>query len=150
MLTVIFDAPQLGAGVRVIDSTGNIPYHDVITFYHGAQVLGVVEVDLAPATDAFAGWQDESGITSITVTATGTGFTGLPTIDNLEWGVDVGAPACVGDVNSDGATNISDFNILAGNFGASVATNTSGDLNGDGLVNISDFNILVGGFGCEN
>ena len=58
------------------------------------------------------------------------------------------APACAGDINNDGATNASDFVILAGNFGASVTPNTSGDLNGDGLVNASDFVILAGDFGC--
>jgi hypothetical protein len=55
---------------------------------------------------------------------------------------------CAGDVNGDGDTNAADFTILAGNFGASVAPNTSGDLNGDGIVNAADFTILAGDFGC--
>ena len=55
---------------------------------------------------------------------------------------------CVGDVTGDGQTNIADFNILAGNFGNTVAPNTSGDLTGDGAVDIADFNILAGDFGC--
>jgi hypothetical protein len=56
--------------------------------------------------------------------------------------------SCAGDVNGDGATNASDFTILAGAFGTSVTVGTNGDLNGDGLVNAADFVILAGDFGC--
>jgi hypothetical protein len=56
--------------------------------------------------------------------------------------------SCPGDINTDGDTNAADFVILAGNFGAAVAPNTSGDLNGDGIVNAADFVILAGDFGC--
>jgi len=58
-------------------------------------------------------------------------------------------PACTGDVNGDGDTNVSDFNILASHFGQPVAPNTNGDLTGDGVVNVADFNILAGDFGCN-
>ncbi len=58
------------------------------------------------------------------------------------------APACAGDVNGDGFTNSSDFNILASNFGSAVAPGTGGDLTGDGVVNSADFNVLAGDFGC--
>ena len=58
------------------------------------------------------------------------------------------APVCPGDVNLDGSTTISDFNILANNFGTTVVPGTNGDLTGDGEVNIADFNILAGDFGC--
>jgi len=59
-------------------------------------------------------------------------------------------PACPGDVNGDGFTNTSDFNILAGNFGGGPGlTRAQGDLSGDGFVNTSDFNILAGDFGCD-
>jgi hypothetical protein len=61
----------------------------------------------------------------------------------------VDAPACPGDVNGDGQTNIADFNIMAGNFGDGPGSLPSeGDLSGDGFVNISDFNIMAGNFGC--
>lgn len=60
-------------------------------------------------------------------------------------------PACPGDINGDGATNLDDFIILAGNFGTtSGATLQQGDLNGDGAVNLDDFIILAGDFGCSN
>jgi len=118
LLTLTFDQPQRAAGFRVIDSTGNIPYHDTITFFHNAQVLGTLEFDLPPATDTFAGWEDGAlGVTSITIASIGTGFSGLPTIDNVEWGIVVTPPACVGDITGDGVTNSADFNVLAGDFG---------------------------------
>ena len=52
-----------------------------------------------------------------------------------------------GDANKDGTVNLSDFNILASNFGATGATWTQADFNGDGNVNLSDFNVLAGNFG---
>ena len=55
---------------------------------------------------------------------------------------------CPGDVTGDGHTNIADFNVLAGAFGATVTPGTNGDLTGDGVVNIADFNILAGDFEC--
>jgi hypothetical protein len=61
------------------------------------------------------------------------------------------ACTCPGDVNGDGDTNISDFNIVAGSFGLGAPgclSRTQGDLTCDGIVNISDFNVLSGNFGC--
>ena len=56
---------------------------------------------------------------------------------------------CPGDVNGDGATDVSDFFALGGNFGtASGALRADGDLNCDGAVDVSDFFILGGDFGC--
>lgn len=60
---------------------------------------------------------------------------------------------CPTDVNGDGATNITDFNVLASNFGQGnpdCRTPWEGDLTCDGVVDISDFNILAGAFGCGN
>jgi len=57
--------------------------------------------------------------------------------------------SCRGDVNGDGKTNASDFNLLAANFTFGPnATLGRGDLNDDGFVNTTDFNILAGNFGC--
>ena len=58
------------------------------------------------------------------------------------------APACPGDLDCSGGTNISDFNVLAGNFATTGATRATGDLTGDGVVNIQDFNVLASNFGC--
>ena len=67
---------------------------------------------------------------------------------------DAPAPCqCGGDVTGDGITNISDFNILASNFGSGTPgclPRASGDLSCDGIVNIADFNILAGNFGCNS
>ena len=52
-----------------------------------------------------------------------------------------------GDANLNGAVDISDFNALAGNFGASGANWLQGDFNGDGVVNLLDLNALATNFG---
>jgi len=57
-------------------------------------------------------------------------------------------PACTGDVNGDGRTNVADFNILASHFATPVPPHTNGDLTGDGFVNVADFNLLATDFGC--
>ena len=56
--------------------------------------------------------------------------------------------ACPGDIDGDGATLLSDFGILAGNFGQSVPPNTGGDFDGDGQVLLGDFGVLAADFGC--
>jgi uncharacterized delta-60 repeat protein len=53
----------------------------------------------------------------------------------------------VGDANHDGRVNLSDFNILAANFGQSPRDFTQGDFNYDAVVNLDDFNILAARFG---
>lgn len=59
------------------------------------------------------------------------------------------APACSGDINGDGRTDLDDFAILALNFGVGPgATMQQGDLNGDGFVNLDDFAIIAIDFGC--
>jgi len=60
-------------------------------------------------------------------------------------------PPCPGDINGDYRTNVSDFNILAANFGLNPgATLAQGDLTGDGFVNAFDFNVLASWFGCTH
>ncbi len=54
---------------------------------------------------------------------------------------------CPGDINGDLYVNLSDFSILAVNFGAGVPSNTRGDVNGDGRVDLADFSILAVHFG---
>lgn len=65
-------------------------------------------------------------------------------------GVQSPPPACPGDVNADGATDIFDFGQLATYFGTpSGATREQGDLNADGAVNVFDFSIFAADFGCH-
>ncbi len=52
-----------------------------------------------------------------------------------------------GDANLDRQVNLSDFNILAGNFGSNIAGWATADFTGDGLVTLSDFNVLASQFG---
>jgi hypothetical protein len=52
-----------------------------------------------------------------------------------------------GDANRDARVNLSDFNILAANFGQSPRDFTQGDFDYSGNVNLNDFNILASRFG---
>jgi hypothetical protein len=52
-----------------------------------------------------------------------------------------------GDANQSGKVDITDFNILASNFGKSGMTFTKGDFDGDGTVTIRDFNLLASNYG---
>ena len=52
-----------------------------------------------------------------------------------------------GDFNRDRAVNLSDFTILANNFGDTNTTFTGGDATYDGNVNLSDFTVLANAFG---
>ena len=63
----------------------------------------------------------------------------------------VAPPQCPGDVTADGGTDVSDFFILASNFGTpSGATRSQGDVTGDGAVDVSDFFVVASDFGCPN
>ena len=55
---------------------------------------------------------------------------------------------CVGDLDGDGSTLLSDFSIFAGNFGQSVPPGTGGDFDGDGFVLLNDFSVFASDFGC--
>jgi hypothetical protein len=52
-----------------------------------------------------------------------------------------------GDANGDGRVNLTDFNILAQNFGQSPRDFTQGDFNYDNAVTLTDFNLLAARFG---
>jgi plastocyanin len=54
-----------------------------------------------------------------------------------------------GDANLDERVNLTDFNILAANFGQSGRVWEQGDFNEDGTVNLNDFNLLAANFGRE-
>jgi hypothetical protein len=61
---------------------------------------------------------------------------------------DLRAMTLPGDANFDGVVNLSDFNVLASNFGTQTgATWQRADFNFDGVVNLNDFNLLAGNFG---
>ncbi|MEP6811250.1 MAG: PEP-CTERM sorting domain-containing protein [Chthoniobacterales bacterium] len=81
-LTITFNQPQLAMGLSIIDQTGNLTYHDVVSFYNGNSLLGSLPFDLAPASMAFAGWQAPGvGITRVVITSDQQAV-----IDDVEWG----------------------------------------------------------------
>ncbi|MEO1129418.1 MAG: hypothetical protein AAFX05_06880 [Planctomycetota bacterium] len=72
--------------------------------------------------------------------------------ENIGWlnlnDASVGVCAIPGDNDSDGAVTLSDFTILASNFGVTGVTPfTDGDATGDGDVNLADFTSLANFFG---
>jgi hypothetical protein len=74
---------------------------------------------------------------------------GIVPDDRLLGAIRAPTPACAGDVNGDGVTDVFDFSDLAANFGAGPgATREQGDLTGDGFVDVFDFGELAADFGC--
>jgi hypothetical protein len=57
-------------------------------------------------------------------------------------------PACPGDIDWSGVTDIYDFAELAASFSQAVPLGTRGDLDLDGDVDVFDFAIMGAGFGC--
>ena len=53
-----------------------------------------------------------------------------------------------GDADLSGSVNITDFNTLAANYGATGATWQKGDFNYDGVVNLLDLNSIATNFGA--
>lgn len=53
------------------------------------------------------------------------------------------------DANRDLKVSSTDFNLLAGNFGASTYLNRQGDFDGNGQVNSLDFNVLSAQYGTS-
>jgi hypothetical protein len=55
----------------------------------------------------------------------------------------------LGDANHDATVNLTDFNALAANFGATPRNFTQGDFDYNTVVNLTDFNILAARFGTS-
>jgi hypothetical protein len=61
----------------------------------------------------------------------------------------VGPGGCVGDLNGDGSTDLTDLGILLADFGCTTPPGPcGGDLNGDGNTDLTDLGILLADFGC--
>ena len=59
-------------------------------------------------------------------------------------------PPPLGDLNEDGAVDLADFTILAGNFGGGGFMGLQdGDLNGDASVSFADFLLLAAASGSQ-
>jgi hypothetical protein len=133
--------------------------NDMVLDYTGASPMpGIIAVLIAGFNAG--GWNGASGIVS-SVAALGTNtsigyaeatdlFTVFPatfagrSVDNtsvlLKYTYN-------GDANLDGAVDLSDFNKLAANFGASPRRWVHGNSNFDAVVNLQDFNRLAANFG---
>lgn len=59
-------------------------------------------------------------------------------------------PLLPGDFNRDGRIDLTDFNILRDNFGATVTRGESGDTNQSGNVDLTDLSILKENFGSSS
>ncbi|MCL4222033.1 MAG: hypothetical protein KJZ65_11770 [Phycisphaerales bacterium] len=142
-LLIAFDQPQQAVGLDVVSITGNVMYHDVVTFSHGEDVLGTVELDLLPGGEAFVGWRHPAGITHVRVRETATA--GWAIIDNVAWGLM--ADLCLADMNSDGLLDF--FDVQA--FLAALADHDpAADFNGDDVFDFFDVQAFLAAFafGC--
>jgi hypothetical protein len=80
-------------------------------------------------------------LTSDATLTTPNGFRAPVNAIQIVGGVSVGPPG-VGDVNEDGFTNLTDYNIIKTNFFRTTGVSrTLGDLNLDGRVNLSDYTL---------
>ncbi len=119
-VTITFDAPQLAVGFYLVDITGNLAYHETITFLRGATVVGTTSLVLPSASEHFIGWQDASGITSARVTSDA-----FAMVDNVMWGVAV-APVGVWSSLGSGLAGVSGVPGLTGS--GTLAAGSSGSL----------------------
>jgi hypothetical protein len=119
--------------------------HIVTAFAGGAWTGPGITSSMADASNFGLGYGEASGVLT---------YSGTPA-DALFLGNVVDQSAVLvrhtryGDADLNGLVNLSDFNRLAANFGASGAVWTQGDFNYDGLVNLSDFNRLAANFGLS-
>jgi hypothetical protein len=128
--TVDFDTNQI-TEMSVTDlSTGAMVTHNPVDWYLGGGSAG----GLAPPT----GYRFFAG--SGTVAGNTLAF------DNLDIEE---AGGCVGDLNGDGSTDLTDLGILLADFGCMTPPGPCvGDLNGDGNTDLTDLGILLADFGC--
>ena len=127
--------------------------YDAVNVSAAATLDGTLRADntggFAPAWgDAFTviTWGARSGrFTAYEFTGAAANFTFAPTYGP---GALTLTYARLGDANLDRRVNLSDFNALAANFGATAAEWSQADFNLDGAVNLTDFNLLAGNFGA--
>lgn len=95
------------------------------------------------------------GIATSATTASGPscdGHTAYYVVLDDPWLEQFTGPACRGDLDRDGDTDLFDFTALLNDVnGTSLdcATRSRGDLNDDGVVDITDFGVLFVDFGCS-
>jgi alpha-amylase len=140
------------AGVTSVSASGAASAQDGFEILLPLQELGgaPVEVGLSAFLIYGSGSTGNQWLPGVGGLASGLGSSpDLSTIAGEQFVFAAPAPACPGDIDGDGGTDLADFQVLAANFGAGPgATRSLGDLSGDGWVNLSDFSILANDFGC--
>ncbi len=85
--TMTFDQPQLATGFDLVNFTANLDYNETVTFFRGGVSLGGLSLTLLRGSRQFVGWQDPSGITSVSVTSDA-----FAIVDDIAWGVSAAVP----------------------------------------------------------
>ena len=115
----------------------------------GGQVVAPVGLSYDAATNTatvtFDGPLPDGRYTATLLAAGITGTAGVPMASDYVFNFFI----LRGDANHDGRVNLSDFNVLAANFGQTNRTFSQGDFNFDEAVNLLDFNLLAGRFGAS-
>jgi len=106
-------------------------------------------IDTNPTYDEFAGGCD---IYYDARSPTGLALVGLHQSDpDMIVGYEMDAGVCVGDVDGDGDTDLSDLGALLAAYGTTPGHprwNPNADFNGDGVVGLADLGVLLADYGC--
>ncbi|GMU83000.1 MAG: hypothetical protein AMXMBFR47_28710 [Planctomycetota bacterium] len=134
-------APGGGLSISTITSFGEDAYGELyICDQVGGEVFKIVPSG-APATDCNGNGVDDQCevLDGSAADADGDGV-----LDACE---------CVGDVDGNNQTDLSDLSQLLAGFGACTgdpAYNAAADLNASGCVDLGDLSLLLSGYGCAN
>jgi photosystem II stability/assembly factor-like uncharacterized protein len=134
---------QFSQNVQASLSTADLKVTNSTTGATLAMTLASYNTATNIATFTFAGFPNSilpGGDYSATLTASGvTNTTGTPLL------ADATLPFFhfAGDANHDRTINLTDFNLLAANFGQPNRTFAQGDFNYDGVVNLLDLNTIA-------
>ena len=142
-----------------IAATGKLDLADgaMIIDYTAASPLSAVRTLLARGYNGGAWNGNGIGTSSGNSSTFALGYAEASTILGASGGTFAGEPVDgtavlvrhtrYGDRNLDGQVNLTDFNALAGNFGAAGRGWSGGDFNYDDVINLADFNKLAANFG---
>jgi hypothetical protein len=141
---------DLGNSAMIIDHTGTSPAADIQALLKSGYATGnwtgngLTSSSAASAAGGPASLRTSIGYAEAASLGT-TSFAGQ-TFDSTTL---ILAYTLAADANLDGKVNNTDFNQLAGSFGATDANWLRGDFTYDGIVNAQDFNVLVASYGSS-
>ena len=132
------------------DSRGDIAGNAYVT--PGAAPTGhdgrVDSTDIAYVAANFGAWSDLDEAVSIDLSADLNGDLIVDAADITEL-VESILGTRVGDLNLDGAVELSDLAVMLSNFGSAAGAYEQGDVDGDGFVTLSDLALLLSNFGSN-